>query len=1465
MFYLSEQNEGTEFAPLSGNTYVTQETFYLYLKGEEQSRYLFIDVPFWCGRTSYSSQPWLSFHGVSEQRSGYVRISVAYNGGSQAITRSGYIRLYYPASHEDPNKLIIIRVTQHPESEVDVITEPEVHITSELEEETGILFYLSEQNEGTEFAPLSGNTDVTQETFYLYMTGEAQNRYLFIDVPSWCGRTSYSSQPWLSFHGVSEQRSGYVRISVAYNGGSQAITRGGYIRLFSPASHAGPNKFTVIRVTQHPSRLIGPVLSLSRTGWNPPMMESTKDITVISNSNLVWRIEVTEGRDWLSVENVTPNNQTGMGSFRIRVRNNGGPGCRVGFIQVSSGGIRTGIRVTQASINNNPPSSQPVLRVSPETSLMGARAGHFRVDVESNRQWNVRHYRNNDASSWMRIRDITYHDCISGGDSSVPRGFGSFELFVEPNHTGRERSGTVEVVAITGAGHEPLRRTITVTQAATYLLTGNVSRWNPTAIGGHIDVRITSNASWNATSSDPRWLWVEPSSHPGGYLRIRATAYTGTTQRIGTVTIRANELEETIIVTQAGAVTQSLTVSPSSWRPSALGGSLTAEVGTNSNSPWTIVSSAPSWLTFDSFSPTDRVGNGRFVIRATPNTGTTQRTGTITVAVPGALERVITVTQAGAATLTVSQSSWNPLPAGGSLNIGVGTNSNSPWTVVSSSTSWLTVGTFNPPNRIGNGSFSISATPNNGTMQRTGTVTVAVPGAMERVITVTQPAPTLSIRTQRWTPTALGGQVGIGINSNTTWTVTSNAPSWLTVDPLTMTDRTGNGNITIRATQNTGITQRIGTITVTANGLRETITVTQAAAATLTLSHSGWRPSALGGNLTVEVGTNSNAPWTIVSSAPSWLTFDSFSPTNRVGNGRFVIRATPNTGTTQRIGSITVAVPGALERTITVIQAPAATLTVSHNSWRPLPIGGSLNIGVGTNSNVPWTVRSSASWLTVGTFNPPNRTGNGTFFISATQNTGTAQRTGTITVAVPGALERVITVTQPAPTLTIGTGTWNPSEGGGSIGVGVNSNTTWTVTSNAPGWLTVDSISPVNRTGNGRITIRATRNAGTTQRIGTITVTTPGVTPRTIRVTQAGAPTLTIPANLTTWNVQAGGGSVRVNVTSNRTWTVSSNATSWLTVSPSGGGGNSPFTIRATANTTASTRRGTVTVTTPGVTPRTITVNQPPAPAHLRVPVTTWNVQDGRSWYWQISVTTNRPWTVSSNATSWLTVSPSGGGGNGSFTIRVATNNTTGIRRGTITVSAGGLVHRIAVSQPPIPPHLRVPVTTWNVQDGRSWYWQISVTTNRPWTVSSNATSWLTVSPSGGGGNGSFTIRVAPNNTTGIRRGTITVSAGGLVHRIAVSQPPAPPPPPPHLIVSVNTWNAPSGGGNIRVDIATNRTWTVSSNATSWLTVSPSGGGGNSPFFIRAAPNNTNSARRGTITVSAGGIVRHIAVIQPRR
>ncbi|MCL2379157.1 MAG: hypothetical protein FWC77_08560, partial [Defluviitaleaceae bacterium] len=251
---------------------------------------------------------------------------------------------------------------------------------------------------------------------------------------------------------------------------------------------------------------------------------------------------------------------------------------------------------------------------------------------------------------------------------------------------------------------------------------------------------------------------------------------------------------------------------------------------------------------------------------------------------------------------------------------------------------------------------------------------------------------------------------------------------------------------------------------------------------------------------------------------------------------------------------------------VRIDQSPlGATLILTPGgNWNPTSAAQSRDIQI--TSNTSWNIASNQQWLTV---SRTSGTGNGSFRISVTANTGT-QRIGSITITAPNAPMQTIWVTQGQQSnLTIAPNTaWNPAAVASLRDITVTSNTAWIISSNQS-WLTVTNVSPASRMGNGSFRINTTTNTGAA-RSGTITVMThDGSTVRTIPVTQAAhQATLTL-SQTAAWNPSNAAQNRTINVTSNGTWTVSSSNTSWLTVSnisPSNRTGNGSFRINVTAN-----------------------------------------------------------------------------------------------------------------------------------------------------------------------------------------------------------------------------------------------------------------------------------------------------------
>lgn len=177
----------------------------------------------------------------------------------------------------------------------------------------------------------------------------------------------------------------------------------------------------------------------------------------------------------------------------------------------------------------------------------------------------------------------------------------------------------------------------------------------------------------------------------------------------------------------------------------------------------------------------------------------------------------------------------------------------------------------------------------------------------------------------------------------------------------------------------------------------------------------------------------------------------------------------------------------------------------------------------------------------------------------------------------------------------------------------------------------------------------------------------------------AFTPTLSVsPSNR---SVPASAGSTTFTVTSNSSWSVSSNAT-WCTVTP-GGTGNGTITANYAANATVVQRIATITINVTGLPVQTVTVTQSGAAPLLTVGPSNQNVP-APAGTTTFTISSNTEWMASSNA-AWCTVDPSGSG-NSTITATFTANNTTFVRIATITITVAGLAPQtVTVTQAAFP------------------------------------------------------------------------------------------------------------------------------------------------------------------------------------
>ena len=177
-------------------------------------------------------------------------------------------------------------------------------------------------------------------------------------------------------------------------------------------------------------------------------------------------------------------------------------------------------------------------------------------------------------------------------------------------------------------------------------------------------------------------------------------------------------------------------------------------------------------------------------------------------------------------------------------------------------------------------------------------------------------------------------------------------------------------------------------------------------------------------------------------------------------------------------GSLGVTVNVAFGGAGCIYSVSPATLTVAA-------AGGSSTIAVTTAAACAWTASSSETWLTVAA--GASGTGNGTVTLTAAANAGAA-RSGTATIA-----GQTVTVNQAAGgggtactySIAPGSATFPPSGGTGRIDITTQSGCAWTATATAS-WITFTAGQ--SGTGSGAVSYAVSANAGSTNRLGTISV-----------------------------------------------------------------------------------------------------------------------------------------------------------------------------------------------------------------------------------------------------------------------------------------------------------------------------------------------------------------------------------------
>ncbi len=366
--------------------------------------------------------------------------------------------------------------------------------------------------------------------------------------------------------------------------------------------------------------------------------------------------------------------------------------------------------------------------------------------------------------------------------------------------------------------------------------------------------------------------------------------------------------------------------------------------------------------------------------------------------------------------------------------------------------------------------------------------------------------------------------------------------------------------------------------------------------------------------------------------------------------------------------------------------AGSSTLTVNPTSLNYAVSGGSQTVTV--SSNTSWTATTTANWLTI---SPASGSNNGTFTVTASENTSASQRTATITVSGTDVSSRTITVTQAGASSSESCITANEEilEDESLVYSYLCSNGYTDYFTEYAQKIDVDGVYTLDKITLGGLYITATSNSVTLKVWSANNSEEPGtelysqaINISTINsaLTNGGGyyygsyeHTLSSPITVTGpffvgWDVEAVGaaGDDDSNLVVNATTYDNANSVLGNSLYVNYGGWSLLSTLFSNppTNVAAAFLPHICISTTPMLTVDPTSLNYVAAGGSKTV-----------------NVTSNISWTATSSA-SWLTVSPTSGSNNGTITATATTNTSSSERTATITISGSGVTSQtISVTQ----------------------------------------------------------------------------------------------------------------------------------------------------------------------------------------
>jgi hypothetical protein len=441
----------------------------------------------------------------------------------------------------------------------------------------------------------------------------------------------------------------------------------------------------------------------------------------------------------------------------------------------------------------------------------------------------------------------------------------------------------------------------------------------------------------------------------------------------------------------------------------------------------------------------------------------------------------------------------------------VSTSGSGTWTAVASEP-WITLNSTSGD--AGKGlAFRISATTN--VEERTGYIYIS-----GHVYTVTQDGlgATVDKSNETFEHNGGSGTVNVTAQNRIVWQARPNV-DWISVSP---TSGSGEGSVEYQVAPFNEVSTRQGTMTVAGN----TVTVFQYGRRMKLATykaHRDWYAHVI----PVQVDALAITSWSVTPNA-SWISV--VDGGNGKGGDLVSIAISENPSYAPRTGTVTIGM-----ETFTVTQDGCTDLEISIDpvNFEASVNGGNSLLSVYATPDLPWTVTSDSSWVTIyDKFK--NGAGNGNIVYTVTPNSTLYDRKAIVSVTLEkasGMPTRKHTVTQPAAESAISINGYEFEASGEScsVEVSVADIVEWKVEENLD-WITVNGS--LSRMGSGTVVIQAAANDTFYPRSGTITIAQ-----KTFIVTQK-AQSVEVGYEEMLFNARGGYSSLSIHLDGNVEWTV---------------------------------------------------------------------------------------------------------------------------------------------------------------------------------------------------------------------------------------------------------------------------------------------------------------------------------------